>query len=166
MKRVIIIIVSILIGTQSLIGQSKKIDIQFVKNGKEIALKDDFSIYFVAGNLKQKVIFVPEISDNSFIVPDFGVFEKAHFVFKHKSKFYDIEFSSINYMQNMRWVIGFDKKPFNKEYKIDSIESKDVRGVIYIEYKPLEQGQGVVSVTNIINIKKYFKYGKELVLGK
>jgi phage terminase large subunit-like protein len=63
----------------------------------------------------------------------------------------------------MRWEIGFDKKPYDKEYNIGTGNIEKTKAIAYIAFHPLERGEGVVAITSIYNIKRYFKGSRELL---
>jgi hypothetical protein len=144
-------------------GQNATIKVEFIINGEKAPLNNDFEIYFIVVDTVQKIIIKPEIKQNSFEIPNFCGNVKGHIVFKYKKNIIGLGLNNFNYSQNMRWEIGFDKKPYDKEYGIKEANKKETKGIAYIAFHPLEHGDGTVTTISIIDLKKYFKESKTLI---
>jgi hypothetical protein len=144
-------------------GQTFTVNVEYTCNGEKIALNDDFEIFFVIIDSAQKIIIKPEITQNTFKIPDFCGNTRGHIVFKHKKTVIGLGVNTFSYTQNMRWEIGFDKKPYDQEYNIGTANIEKAKGIAYIAFHPLEQGDGVVTTISIVDIKRYFKESRELL---
>ena len=147
----------------SLHGQTFTVNVEYTYNGKKIALNDDFEIFFVIIDSTQKIIIKPEITQNTFKIPDFCGYTRGHIVFKHKKNIIWLGIETFSYTQNMRWEIGFDKKPYNKEFNIATGNFEKTKAIAYIAFDPMEWGDGVVTTISIFDIKRYFKESRELL---
>ena len=147
----------------SLYGQTFTVNVEYTYNGKKIALNDDFEIFFVIIDSTQKIIIKPEITQNTFKIPDFCGYTRGHIVFKHKKNIIWLGIETFSYTQNMRWEIGFDKKPYNKEFNIATGNFEKTKAIAYIAFDPMEWGDGVVTTISIFDIKRYFKESRELL---
>ena len=147
----------------SLHGQTFTVNVEYTYNGKKIALNDDFEIFFVIIDSTQKIILKPEITKNSFEIQNFYGNTSGHIVFKYKKTIIWLGINTFSYTQNMRWEIGFDKKPYDKEYNIGTGNIEKTKGIAYIAFHPLERGEGVATTISIVDVKRYFKESRELL---
>jgi len=162
MKKILIILYLIMVASV-VIGQNSTITVEFTLNGKKVELNNDFEMFFVTTANGQKVIIKPNISQNTFKVPDFCGQTKGHIVFKYKKMILGLGLNNFEYNQNMKWEIGFDKKPYNKEYPIKEANAKETKGISYIILNPLEQGEGIVTTISIVDFKRYFRESQALL---
>lgn len=153
--------ISILLLFISFFMSAQEITVEFIKNGKAQNIADNFKVYFVSGDSSHLVIIKPRINGNSFIVPPIQD-TKAMILFEYKGKVYHIGERNVEFKQNMKWVFGFDKKPYSKDYYADSINDESVQGVFYLELHPLN-GDGVVSMLTFESMTEFFEYGKSLI---
>lgn len=147
----------------SCFSQEDSVTISFLKNGRAIDIENKFEIFFVIGNDQQKTTIKPSINKQSFVVPDFCDYPSGHIIFKYKDKFYGLGFNKLKFDQDMKWVIGFDKKPYSKEYHLDSVNDRSTKAIAFLELHPLKKGSGIVTTVSISNLKKYFKESETLV---
>ena len=139
------------------------VNVEYTYNGEKIALNDDFEIFFVIIDSTQKIIIKPEITQNTFKIPDFCGHTRGHIVFKHKKTIIWLGINTFSYTQNMRWEIGFDKNHMTKSSILRLETLKKTKAIAYIAFDPMERGEGVVAITSIYNIKRYFKKSRELL---
>lgn len=154
---------TILVLTIPYTGWSQEIQIEFHKDGKKIELKNDFDVYFIMSDSLQKIIIKPIIKNNRFKIPDFIKSKKGNIAFKYGNIVFDLGFGGFQYEQNFIWLIGYDKKPFEKEYHFSQVHDKKIKAIVYLEYIPLEHGDGIERVVCIDDIKQYFKESKILI---
>ncbi|MDI3545787.1 MAG: hypothetical protein PWQ43_1716 [Rikenellaceae bacterium] len=159
----ILYILAFVICAISLHGQTFTVNVEYTYNGKKIALNDDFEIFFVIIDSTQKIIIKPEITQNTFKIPDFCGNTRGHIVFKYKKTVIGLGINPFSYTQNMRWEIGFDKKPYDKEYNIGTGNIEKTKAIAYIAFDPMEWGDGVIATISIVDIKRYFKASRELL---
>jgi len=162
-------VLSILLLIQSffLLSQESKlieIEMKFIKEGKEVDLiAENAQVYFVCGTPEQKAIFKPKIIESSFSMPDLCGYNKGHILLKVGGEIFGFGYGNINFTQNMRLVFGFDKRPYDKEYYLDAANQKETKGMVYIEFHPLEEGEGTVTAINILDFKTYLQEAEKLL---
>ncbi len=139
-------------------------DIEFILEGEKIdVLNQKIEIYFICGDTNQKITFKPNVLNGRFIMPDLYDNIYGHIVVKVNNDFYGFGYCDLRFNQNMRFVFGIDKTPYNKNYSID-IMNKNYKAIAYIEYHPLEKGEGTVSVIKILKFHKYLEESKKILM--
>jgi hypothetical protein len=141
---------------------SQEVSVEFIKNGKEQVLRDDFKIYFINGDSSYIEIVKPRIRNNSFRMPPLN-HQEAFILLEHNEDVYSLGKRGVNFEQDMKWIFGFDKKPYSRGYHQDEVNKKDAKGVFYLEIYPLEHGDGVVTRIVFEDLSKYLKYGRSLI---
>lgn len=142
--------------------KSQEMTVEFIKNGKQKELKDDFKIYFLTGDSTYMVITKPKINGNSFIMPPMNV-EEAYILFEYGNCVYNLGKENVIFKQKMKWSFGFDTKPYDREYHQEAINRKSAEGVFYLEFHPQEYGDGVVTTITFDDTKQFLKSGKDLI---
>ncbi len=141
---------------------AQKMTVEFIKDGNAKNIDDDFKVYFLVGDSSYMTITKPKIDGNSFFMPPVQNNE-AIILFEYKGKVYNLGTRNIDFKQNMKWVFGFDKKPYSREYYTEATKNSNVEGVFYLELHPQEKGDGVVTAVTFENTKEFLKYGKFLI---
>ncbi len=157
----------ILLATLSNHLIAQRIEVEFVKEGRKIELKDDFNIYFVFGDSISKTIVRPEIYNNSFKPPcieskDFNI------LLKYKNRVYTHTLVNLSCECDMRLTFGYDRKPIRDEYLRDDLPTYKINhnyvAVGYLRFQYLEgEYIGVQSASRIKSKRKYFKWTKQLL---
>lgn len=126
-------------------AQSKSVKFRFEVDG--VPKKGHPTIVLYAGDQKVEAA----ISDNSFVFPSaLDKHEKVNVRFI--SGEYNLLFESV-YLAKFEgeWVIGVDKKPFDKANTASAQSGRQIREIHYIDFSPL-QGDGTRMV--VISYKK------------
>lgn len=135
------------------------INISFVKDGKEIIIDEDFQVFFVGWDSSKKVIIQPVIRNSSFQFPVEYTQIVRSIVFQHKKNAYAITVSEYDLnADNKRWVLHFDKKPYNEEYHYGKeMYDKKYKGILLLEHGRVN------SISYISNIKAFIKDSKKIL---
>lgn len=164
MKLILSLILCVVIYPNLAYSQVSKVSLEFVKNGRQIDLQnDEIDIFLVVIKEEQKIIFKPILTGVVFTMPDLCGNNQGHIILRHDGDVYGFGYNYLDFDQNMKWVMGVDKKPYDKEYFLKDIQDKKVDGIAYIEFHPLEVGEGVVTTISITDFKSYMFEGEQLI---
>lgn len=160
------IFILFLLSSQICFSQNNQINIEFYLEGEKIdVLKQKIEIFFVCGDSSLKTIFKPTIQDSTFFMPDLGGYTNGFTIIKLKNDFYSFGYNNLIYNQKMKLVFKIDKIPFEKNKNHNGLNiDKKSKAIASIEFRPLEEGCGVVSLITILNFKKYLKASKQLLM--
>ncbi|EAY28553.1 hypothetical protein [Microscilla marina] len=149
MQKILITTCLVLCLAGSAFGQSHKTTISFTKDGKKIALQDNFKIYIVLQDSLKTTIIKPVIKNNSFVNPQFKKGQRGTFIFRYKKNL--MWFTTQVYSeQDDSLDFGVDYRPFDKKYS----EGKRLKGVKYIDYVEFPE-YGSYAVGKIKHPKKH-----------
>jgi hypothetical protein len=136
--------------------------VEFIRNGKQKKLDDNFKVYFLFGDSTHMVVVKPKINGNQFDMPPLPQNE-GFILFEYRNRVYNLGKRGIKMNQKMKWVFGFDKKPYSREYHQEVVNEKATKGIFYLEFHPQEYGDGVVTTVSFQDTKKFLKNGKLLI---
>jgi len=157
-------------------AQPYTIEIEYIHNGKKIALKDNFEIILEINDSTQKTIIKPKITQNTFSIPNLcGAFQAGVF-FKYKKTVIDLGYEMFLYDQNYKWKIVFNRKPYYDDKCKNIMEEnlsqaseeylkilKRTKAIVYVDHYPLEGGEETSMATTIPNVRQYFKENRRLL---
>ena len=153
----------ILYAQQGICQDPKTISFEFIHEGKTIDISDGVEVFFVVVQEDYKTIIRPVIKDGAFVFPNLCGVTDGHIVVRYRNEVYAVFSDHLIIDQNMKWVFGVDKKPFDREYHTESLKDSKVKGITYVEFHPLEEGDGTVSVWSVHDYKTYLKECKALL---
>jgi hypothetical protein len=162
--KVTLTILALLFVFTDLLGQNPKheIQVEFHKEGRQIK-SEDYQIYFVISTSNGKTLFKPKVINSAFAASNFCGNEKGHILIKYQKHIYGFGYCNIAFNQSMKLVFGLDKKPLNRDYSLSKEEQNHIQGLAYVEFHPLEKGEGTVTVVNIENFNLYLSESKKML---
>ena len=123
----------------------------------------DCDLYIVVSRCGTKVIYNPVMDSTGFQLPNFSGNTLGDIVFQHKGCYYGVGDRDLRISQSMRWVLGFDNRPFQQGYSTYLTDDKTTKAIAYLENHPLEKGEGFVVAVGITNVRRYYRESKDLI---
>jgi hypothetical protein len=141
---------------------SQEITVEFIKEGRQQKLNNNFKIYFLDGDSTYMTIVKPKINGNTFEMPPLQK-EESNVLFEYKNRVYNMGNMNVVFSQKYKLVIGYDKKPISREYSQVLRSRGNIDGVFYVEFHPLESGCGTVKTLTFDDSREFLNRGKYLI---
>ena len=92
----------------------RNVRVEYIQYGKEKVLNNNFEIFLVIIDSTQKTVLKPMIVKDTVIIPESMYDTKTDVLFKYNN---ELIYAGYTFNQNnvIKWVIRFDKKPFQDE---------------------------------------------------
>lgn len=158
-----------------LLGQDITYKLSFTINGEKQELNNNFTLYFVHVKDGEKIIYIPRIQNDTFYLSNilledekpFEEWEFYYWIIKYKNKIYIIDYGKFMFFEDPVDIkIVFESVPFDKEKWRDDCPSnwnknENFQGAIRVSWTV--PSIGIRTCKDIIDLKYYFKEGKELL---
>lgn len=152
----------VIIMLSSCVCLAQRIQVDFYLEGAKQNIKD-CEIYIVVNRNGSKVVYNPVIDSAEFQLPKFNGDTLGDIIFRHKRCYYGVGDRDLRISQSMRWVLGFDKRPFKQKYSASLTDDKTIKAIAYLENHPLERGEGFVVAVGVTNLRRYYRECKGLI---
>lgn len=155
-------VIALLLPFCSFVVYGQSIDISFELNNKKINTDTLFSIYFVYSINEDRVVYQPTIDNDSIIVNKDMNVSKPEIVLRYKDKFYGISYNISEIDQDYKWEFGYNDNPSEASGDVPLIlkdhpekSFDEFIGVFFFRSDPQKEGEGIVKVKGITDLKNY-----------
>lgn len=146
------------------------IQLEFIKNGKEIILDNNFKIYYVLNVDGRKRIVETEVLYNAFLAPDIGKDSVGKIILEYGNQFYDITLceNNLNVLKReVKLTLFFETKPYPKATERHDLKNirdeldkrKDMRGIFYVSTERLR----ICKYDYFKHESEFFQQGKKIM---
>lgn len=170
-----IICVFLLIMGFKLLAQDIPYKLSFTINGEKQELNNNFTLYFVHIKDGEKIIYIPKTQNDTFYLSNilsedekpFEEWEFYYWIIEYKNIIYIIHYGKLLFFEDpVNMKIVFESVPFDKEKWKDDCpcnwnKNDNFKGAIRVSWTV--PSIGMRTCKDIIDLKYYFKEGKELL---